>query len=372
MVATIAGIIAAMETLAPLELADKWDNVGLQVGQKERPVRNIWVALDPAPDVVSDASKNDVDLLITHHPLIFKPLRSINFDTPIGSIIEMAIRHKIAIFVAHTNLDNATDGLNEVLARRIGLKNLKVLAKARKTEIYKLVMYVPATYEQEVLHSLFETKAGKIGSYSCCSFRNHGKGTFRPESSAKPFVGEIDEISHANEIRIETVVRENDLDSVIEHIKKSHPYETMAYDIYPLVTAENRHGPGRIGALDESTELASFAQSIKEKLRLNSVKVAGKPDLSVSRAAICTGSGSSLMNDFFSSGAQVFISGDLKYHDARAVETANLGLIDIGHFASEHLIVEVLADRLKKVLSENGIDVTVKAYGLENDPFMII
>jgi putative NIF3 family GTP cyclohydrolase 1 type 2 len=146
----------------------------------------------------------------------------------------------------------------------------------------------------------------------------------------------------------------------------------MSYDIYPLMNNEDRQGSGRIGDLDESMSLISYARSIKEKLGLNSLKVAGNPDLTVKTAAVCTGSGSSLMNNFISSGAQVYISGDLRYHDARVVEAENLGLIDIGHFASEHLIVDVLADRLKKVLSKQDIYVKVEAYGLENDPFVVL
>jgi len=278
----------------------------------------------------------------------------------------------MAIFSAHTNLDNAIDGLNDVLAQRIGIKNLKVLGKVSATGDYKLVVYVPVAYEQQVLNSIFETKAGEIGSYTCCSFRNKGKGTFRPGSLSKPFTGKTGEINHADELRIETVVRKSDLNSVIEHVRKNHPYETMAYDIYPLLKDEEKQGPGRIGNLGESTKLLSFALSIKKKLGLNSVKFAGNPDLTVNTAAVCTGSGSTLMKDFISSGAQVYISGDLRYHDARDVEAANLGLVDIGHFASEHLIVDVLADRLKKVLSKEGIDIKVDAYGLEKDPFMVL
>lgn len=372
MPATVADIIKIMETFAPSFLAERWDNVGLQVGQRDWPVRNVWVALDPTYYVVAAACSKNVDLLITHHPLIFLPLKSIDFSTSVGSIIHLATKHKTAVFSAHTNLDIATDGINDILAERIGLKNLKVLRKGKEPENYKLVVYVPVEYEQKVLNALFETKAGKIGEYSCCSFRNKGKGTFRPGSLAKPFIGKTGEISHTDEIRIETVVLKKDLGGVIEHIRGLHPYETMAYDIYPLLTSGNREGLGRVGELDETIDLASFALFIKEKLGLKYVKLAGKPDLPVNKVAVCTGSGSSLMQNFFSSGAQAYITGDLRYHDARDAEAANLGLIDIGHFASEHLIVDVLTDRLGKILSENRMDVNVEAYGLENDPFMII
>ncbi len=370
MVATVADIVKTMETIAPPWLAEKWDNVGLQIGQKEWSVNTIWIALDPSYDVVHDACSHGVDLLITHHPLIFQPLKSINLNTGVGSIIQMAIKHQMAIFSAHTNLDSTTDGLNDVLANRIGLRNLRVLGKSKETAICKLVIYVPSEYEQVVLKAIFETSAGEMGPYTCCTFRNNGKGTFRPGPSAKPFAGQIDETSAVDEIRIETVVQNKDLNDVIEHIKKKHPYETMAYDLYPLLPFESQQGLGRIGELDESIDLVSFALSIKKKLGLSTVKIAGNLDLPVTIAAICAGSGSSLMDEFFSSGAHVYVSGDLRYHDARSIEDANLGLIDIGHFASEHLIVDVLRDRLSMHLNETGIDVKVEACTLENDPFV--
>jgi dinuclear metal center YbgI/SA1388 family protein len=369
---TIADIMEVMELFAPSRLAEEWDNVGLQIGDKNWPVQAIRIALDPTPDVVKDACRNGIDLLITHHPLIFRPLKSINFCNPLGSIIQMATQHRMAIFSAHTNLDNAMDGLNDVLARRIGLRNLKVLGHVKKDEIFKLVVYVPAAYEQDVLTSIFETKAGEIGTYRCCSFRSKGKGTFQPGHLSKPFVGKIGEISHTDEVRIETVVRKNDLMGVIDHVRKNHPYETMAYDVYPLSTSEDKQGSGRIGNLDKSTNLTSFAASIKTKLGLEYIKVAGNPDLIIKTVAVCSGSGSSFVNRFLTSGAQVYVSGDLGYHDARTMEAENLGLIDIGHFASEHLIVDVLANRLDQILSETGIDVKIEAYKLEKEPFVVL
>jgi dinuclear metal center YbgI/SA1388 family protein len=266
MIAKISDITSLMECFAPLSLAEEWDNAGLQVGHKDWPVRKILVALDPALDVVAAACKNDVDLLITHHPLIFKPLKSIDFSTPVGSVIQMAVLHKMAVFAAHSNLDSAADGVNDVLARRIGIKNLKVLGACK----------------------------------------------------------------------------------------------------------ENGQGLGRIGELEESTDLFALALKIKKNLGLKSVKVVGKPELEVKKVAVCSGSGSGMMEDFFSSGAQVYISGDLRYHDARNVEAANLALVDIGHFESEHLIVGVLQKRLQKELSATGFEIKVEACGLENSPFIML
>jgi len=276
MTATVADIIKVMETMAPLRLAEEWDNVGLQVGQLDWPVRSIWVALDPLYDVVDGACRNGVDLLITHHPLIFNPLRCINFDTPVGSVIQAAAGHKLAIFAAHTNFDSAADGINDLLAFRVGLADLKVL---------------------------------KRGDRPC-------------------------------------------EDSATDDIQKQ--------------------GLGRVGELEETMELLPLALSIKKKLGLKYIKIAGKPDLPVRRVAVCSGSGSGLMKDFYSSGAQVFISGDLRYHDAREVEALNLGLIDMGHFASEYLAIEVLAKRLDKILTADGKDVKVEACRLENDPFLVL
>lgn len=276
MTATVADIIKVMETMAPLRLAEEWDNVGLQVGQLDWPVRSIWVALDPLYDVVDGACRNGVDLLITHHPLIFNPLRCINFDTPVGSVIQAAAGHKLAIFAAHTNFDSAADGINDLLAFRVGLADLKVLKRG------------------------------------------------------------------------------------------DHPCEDSATDDL------QKQGLGRVGELEETMELLPLALSIKKKLGLKYIKIAGKPDLPVRRVAVCSGSGSGLMKDFFSSGAQVFISGDLRYHDAREVEALNLGLIDMGHFASEYLAIEVLAKRLDKILTADGKDVKVEACRLENDPFLVL
>jgi len=275
MKATVADIIEVMGAIAPTRLAEAWDNVGLQVGQKDWPVKKIWIALDPSPDVVSAACQKNIDLLITHHPLIFKPLRSIDFNSATGNSIRLAAQNQLALFAAHTNFDSAAGGLNDTLAQRIGLANLKTL-----------------------------DKSGDSG------------------------------------------------------------------DIYPLQATNKEWGLGRIGELAKSQDLRSFALDIKKTLGLASVKVAGDLSLTITRAAVCTGSGSSLMKVFLASGAQAFISGDLHYHDAKEVQTAKRGLIDIGHFASEHLIIEVLAQRLSRLLTDKDFNVTVAAYRLEKDPFV--
>jgi dinuclear metal center YbgI/SA1388 family protein len=281
MVTTVAQIIKIMDQLAPPWLAEEWDNVGLQIGDPRLPVRRIWVALDPSPEVVKAACEKNVDLLITHHPLIFRPLKSIDFDTPGGSIIQMAAHHQLAIFSAHTNLDIVRDGVNDVLAQRLGLRHLAMLQPV-------------------------------------------------------------------------------------------HAGERSKEDISPLTGGETEHGIGRIGSLAKASSLKSLVSMVKSKLKLDFVKVAGDPVMKVMRVAICSGSGSSLMQTFLSSKAQAYISGDIHYHDAREAETANRAIIDIGHFPSEHLMVDALAQQLENIISKAGIEAEIMACTIEKDPFKII
>jgi dinuclear metal center YbgI/SA1388 family protein len=369
---SVQDIINLMEELAPSCLAESWDAVGLQVGRKDWPVRLIWVALDPLPEVIAAACNQHVDLLITHHPLLFRPLKNLDFNTPIGSILYQAAVGQLAVYSAHTNLDKVSGGLNDILAKRIGLDQINVLAPGEDSESCKLVIYVPADHEQQVLSALFQTPAGIIGEYSCCAFRNAGTGSFLPRTQARPFIGRPGEISHVNEIRIETVVRKHDIADVLSHVRSHHPYQTMAYDIYPLVPVASRHGFGRTGTITAPMNLFQFAKTIKENLCLPNIKISGNPNMMVQRAAVCSGSGSSLLNAFFSSTADVYISGDLRYHDARDAESAGKALVDIGHFSSEHLMIEPIRDYLRQRITNASWEVRVEAYQLEKDPFAMI
>ncbi|MEA3231060.1 MAG: Nif3-like dinuclear metal center hexameric protein [Thermodesulfobacteriota bacterium] len=272
----VGDVIQIMEAIAPSHLAEDWDNVGLQAGRMDWPVRSIWVALDPTPEVMDAACQAGADLLITHHPLIFKPLQKVDFATPEGKVVRRAVLDQTAVFAAHTNLDSAKEGLNDLLARKIGLKRISVL---------------------------------------------------------KPRVD----------------------------LSKS--------DVDPIGKVDATEGLGRIGSLDANTTLAGLALRVKEVLDLVSIQVAGRPDLPVRKVAVCTGSGGSLLPAFLSSAADVYLSGDLTYHNGRVVEAVDRGLIDIGHFASEHIVVEDLSRRIRQVLAQTGEKVAVTACTLEKDPF---
>ncbi len=288
MTAAVSDIIELMDIIAPLCLAEEWDNVGLQVGDRRWTVRRVGVALDAGLEVVNAACQMKVDLLITHHPLIFKPLMAIDCQTHLGTILQKTIQHRLSIYSAHTNLDKSKGGLNDILARRIGLVGCTVLDETE----------------------------------------SHGCGTLKVDADAD------------NKARIDRL---------------------------------NHHeGLGRVGTLPDSMALADFALEVKKKLKLDVLKIVGNPGLPVKKIAVCTGSGSGLLKAFFKSGAQVYISGDLRFHDARDVEAADLGLIDIGHFPSEYLMVASLVKRLGKIISQNRLDVEVCACGNERDPFVVL
>ena len=369
---SVRDVVRIMENLAPARLAESWDRVGLQTGNADWPVHSIWVALDPLPDVILAACEQNVDLLITHHPLLFRPLASLDFGSPMGALLYRAALSKLSIYASHTNLDKTPGGLNDMLARRIGLNDTSVFAPSQDVELCKLVIFVPAGYEDNVMTALFHSPAGRIGAYSCCTFRNSGMGSFCPESGATPFVGTPGEVSQVNEVRIESIVEKKDVSRILANIRPHHPYQTMAVDVYPLVDIEGRIGLGRIGNLESGVTLRRFGMMVRDKLGLSGVRITGKQDMVVHRVALCSGSGSSLMKSFFASDADVYLSGDLRYHDARDAESAGKALVDIGHFGSEHLMVDEIADFLRQRITEKSWDIRVTACQLEKDPFVMV
>ncbi len=373
MTITVGDVIGVMNGIAPQELSEAWDNSGLQAGSRLWEVKKVWVALDPSPEVVEAAAKGGADMLITHHPLLMKPLKAADFDTPAGKLILTAAENRMAIFSAHTNLDKVTGGLNDLLAQKLSLANLRPLGASEDApDLCKLVVFVPGEYAKRVKQALFEGPAGRIGPYSCCSFSMKGIGTFRPSDAAKPFSGEPGKLSCADEVRVETVVERGGIDAVVEKIRRVHPYETMAYDVYPLVSGKTDEGIGRVGDLEKPESLGAFAKKMKASLGLSSLRLCGDPGLTVKSVALCTGSGGSLLPDFFGSGADLYITGDMRYHDARNLEEAGKGLIDMGHFASEHIVVDLLKERLGEHFSRCAEVVEVVGCDLEKDPFTVV
>ena len=372
MTATVAQMIRLFDNLTPPRLAESWDNVGLQIGSRNWPVEKVWTALDPLPEVVAAAIENDVDLLVTHHPLIFKPLHRIDSETPIGRITEMALAAKLAIFCAHTNLDSVVGGVNDILAGRMGLQSLRVLDRSADANRCKVVIFSPETHAKAIMDAMFEKGAGRIGNYSSCSFRCEGTGSFLPGDQASPAIGKIGNLTEVREIRIEVIAHHDNVERVVAAAEQAHPYETMAYDVYPLSGREPGVGLGRVGRLPSPIALADFSKSLKAVLNLSMVKVVGSENMPVKTVALCSGSGSGLLKSAMASGADVYVSGDLGYHTARDAQQAGIGLVDIGHFGSEYIVVDALATALQKVVDSTGISVDVAASDMERDPYQYL
>lgn len=371
MVTEIKQVVDAMENIAPSFLAEQWDNIGLQVGHEKWPVRKVWVALDPEEALIRNASGKSVNLVVTHHPLLYKSLKAIDPETRVGKIIAVALKEKIGIFCAHTNLDSAEGGVNDMLAKRLGVSQARPLKTARG-DLFRLVTYVPEGHEESVANALFASGAGQSPKYSNVSFRSAGIGTFKPSNKAKPFRGTAGETCHLPEHRIEVLVHERDLPQVKKTLLANHPYEEVVYDVYLLGHSCGNQGLGRIGTLDKELFVEAFASEIKRALGVEAIKIAGKRDQKVRRVALCAGSGKSLLPSFLASDAQVFVGGDFGYHDGRVVENSGRVLMDVGHFASERILVEVLAKRLAEALKKEGHSVEVTAYKKEQDCFRYI
>ncbi len=359
-----------MEKIAPPDLAEEWDNCGLQVGDTSWPVRRIMVALDPLPGVVGEACQTKIDLLITHHPLLMRPTKQVDFGSATGDIIAKCARHQLAIFAAHTNLDSAMGGLNDHFADLLELEQRRPLAAANPPEQAKLVIFVPPEAEVAVRQALFAAGAGEIGNYRHCAFRLKGQGSFRPGDASRPYIGETGRTETVEEVRLETVVPRSRLDAAVAAAEKVHPYETMAWDAYPLISAGETRGLGRVGDLPTEMDLKTLAKTAKAALGAKWVRVVGDPQMSVTKVALCTGGGGSLLGAFLESGAQAYLTGDVRYHDARSVEEAGKGLIDVGHFASERIVVSHLVTQLKARLADCQPPVSILAAAREAEPYL--
>jgi dinuclear metal center YbgI/SA1388 family protein len=366
----VQDLLGVLHGLFPPDLAEEWDNVGLQVGDPAAPVERVLVALDPGAAAVTAACAHGAQLLITHHPLLFKPLRRLTLDDPVGRVLWQAVRGGVAIIAAHTNLDVAADGLNHWLANRLELAATEPL-QALTGQLFKLVVFVPVAHAEAVADALFAGGAGQIGAYDHCSFQAAGIGTFRPGPGTTPFVGIAGRRERVEEIRLETIVPQRRLSRVVEKLLKVHPYEEVAYDLIPLANQLPGAGLGRIGRLAAAMSLAELGDRVKTLLGCSSVRLVGRPEQSVVRIAVCGGSGAGLIAEAQRRGADVLVTGDIKYHEARQAEDLGLALLDAGHFATERLAATELATRLGAEATARGWRLDILVHDGERDPFIV-
>jgi dinuclear metal center YbgI/SA1388 family protein len=363
-------LLGVLHGLYPTDLAEEWDNVGLQVGDPGASVSRVLVALDPSAAAVAAARAGEAQLLVTHHPLLFKPLRRLTPEDPVGRVLWQAIQGGVAIISAHTNLDAAPAGLNCWLGERLGLLDSEPL-QVSAGRLLKLVVYVPTGHEDAVADALFAGGAGQIGAYDQCSFRAPGTGTFRPGPGTRPFIGTPGERESVAELRLETVVPQRRLGKVMERLVKAHPYEEVAYDLIPLANTAPDSGMGRIGRLAVPVTLDALGAQVKTALACQSVRLSGALDRTVSRLAVCGGSGAGLLREAKRRGAEALVTGDIKYHEARLAEELDLAIIDAGHFATEQLAVAGLTAALAGQAGERQWALEVIPFEDERDPFVV-
>ncbi|MDD2897789.1 MAG: Nif3-like dinuclear metal center hexameric protein [Desulfuromonadaceae bacterium] len=367
----IADIVGIINKIAPQVLAEAWDNPGIQVGDPAGEVTRIMVALDPTPAAVNTALAASCQLLITHHPLIFKPLKSISTATTLGATIHTAIKGGLSIVTLHTNYDIARGGLNDLLASKIGLSNAVPLKVTTTGELVKLVVFVPAGHLGHVRSALFPFSAQQ-GNYSDCSFAADGIGTFTPLEGAEPYIGSIGGMSAVPEERLELLILRARVPHALKKLRAVHPYEEPAFDLYPLLNEGEKLGLGRIGSLQEPLTLGEYAATLRTILAAPALRYVGDPETKISKVALCSGSGASLLREAVCSGADVLVTGDVKYHEARDAEDAGIALIDAGHFPTEIIMAHEITERLGQLLVAAGyLGCTVETCQTELDPFRI-
>lgn len=340
----VKDFLALFEEEAPLALQEQYDNAGLLVGSPEQAVKNVMLCLDLSEAIVEEAAERGCGLIIAHHPVIFKGLKSLVTRTGVERIVVSAIRKGISIMAMHTNLDNVFHGVNHMLAEKIGLENLRVLRPV-EGDLCKIVTFCPLSHAQAVREAMFESKAGHIGNYDSCSFNSEGFGTFRALEGADPFVGQIGTIHSEPEIRIETIVPLHQLTAVIAAMKNAHPYQEVAYDVYPLKNANQGIGAGMMGTLKEPKSEIEFLKHLGEVLGIPALRHNALRGRMISKVAICGGSGAFLLPDARKAGADAFVTADIKYHD---FFDAGLLLVDAGHYETEQFTPQLMARMIKK------------------------
>lgn len=366
--AVVSQITEIVENLAPPYLRYEKDKIGLQVGSKKASVSKVLIALEVTDEVVREARDKGVQLIVSHHPLIFRSLDRVVADDHIGGLVTALIKADISLIAAHTNLDRVKDGVSDVLARALGLEDIEVLQPAGDIQMFKLAVFVPKENVDEMIQALGNAGGGVIGDYSHCTFRTKGEGTFYPMPGAKPYLGEVGELSQVEEYRLEILVNPSALNKVIQSMLDVHPYEEVAYDVYEVKNPPAGVGFGRVGNMVKPKTLRECVRSWKDVLDAD-LRVAGDLDMEIKRVAVCGGSGADLMSIAKASGADVFVTGDIKYHAAHDARAMELAIIDAGHAETEKLIVPVLAKEIQKLMVESGIDIDVLISEIDTNPW---
>ena len=349
-------IIQFLEKSFPLSLQESYDNCGLICGRMDQEVQGVLLCLDSLEATVDEAIAKNCQLIIAHHPIIFKGLKKITGNSYIERVIEKCIQHGISLYAIHTNLDNHINGVNGEIANRIGLKNRRIL-RPMTNQLYKLVVFVPKESLSNIDSALFNIGAGSIGNYSECHFRTEGIGTFMPNEWANPSIGTKNIREEVAEFRVEYLVPKPLIGIALRTLFEAHPYEEVSHEIYPIENQDQRLGAGMIGELPVEMDALEFLKSLKTTFNCQVIRhteILNKP---IKTVALCGGSGSFLLTDAIRSKADIFITGDFKYHEFFDAEN-HLIIADIGHFESEQFTPQLLAEKLKEKFTKFAVHLT--------------
>lgn len=341
----ISEITEHLETLAPVYFQESYDNAGLIVGEASAECTGIIISLDAIEAIIDEAISKDYNLVVAHHPIIFRGLKKLNGKNYVERTILKAIKNDIAIYAIHTNLDNIKKGVNNKIAEKLGLQDLQML-QPKENILKKLITFAPVDKAEDLRRALFAAGGGQLGKYSECSFNTEGTGTFKPLEGAEPYVGEIGKRHEEKELKIEVIFPAYIEQKIIRAMIEAHPYEEVAYDIISLGNYLSDVGSGMIGELEEPADETEFLMKIKSAFNLKAIKHTRLSGKKIKKVAICGGAGSFLIPVALSNRADVYITSDIKYHEF--FDSEGLLLADIGHYESEQFTIDLLYDILRE------------------------
>lgn len=345
----VKDILTTLEAWAPPAYQESYDNSGLLIGDASVPFTKALITLDVTEAVLDEAIEKGCNLVVAHHPLIFGGIKRLTGNHWVERCVMKAIKNDLLIYAIHTNLDNVHDGVNAIIARKIGLEQVATLRPKQNT-LTKLVTFVPSEQTQKVLDALYQSGLGEIGHYDHCSFRIAGTGTFRPDDQANPAIGKTGQDEEVAENRIEGIFPSHLQGKVLTGLKQSHPYEEVAYYLQALQNTNQEIGSGAIGYLSAPMDTRDFISVLKDRMDLNTVKCTAFVKSTIKKVAICGGSGGFLLKDAIRQQADIFITSDYKYHEF--FEADGLVIIaDIGHYESEIFTKDLIIERLQKEFS---------------------
>jgi dinuclear metal center YbgI/SA1388 family protein len=338
----ISEIVAHLESFAPPSLQESYDNSGLIVGDRSSDIRSVLISIDVTEEVIDEAAGMKAGMIISHHPVLFTPLKRITGQDHVERCIIRAIRENIALYAMHTNLDAVCKGVNSRICEKLRLQDCRILLPA-EDQLRKLVFFIPIDHGRAVREKIFEAGAGHIGNYDQCSFNAKGEGTFRGSGETNPYVGEKGIMHTEEEFRVETIFPKHLEKKIIQTLLREHPYEEVAYDIYPLANEYREAGSGMIGTLASPMDEKEFLQLLKDTFRTGTIRHTPLLEKEIKTVAVCGGSGSFLLGHAMNLNADVFVSGDFKYHQFFDADGKIL-VADIGHYESEQFTTELIYD----------------------------